>query len=68
MKNMAAPLIGMGLIPTSRGPLDALTVSRAPKNQRMNVFKQVVNPMTAMDRSKIATMYAEGGRVPGTLN
>ncbi len=69
MKNFAAPLIGLGVIPTTRGPLDALTVARAPKDQRTNVFKQVTfNPQSAWDRSGIAEMYATGGKTPGMLN
>ena len=67
MKNMAAPLVGLGIIPTTRGPLDALTIARAPKDQRVNVLKQVgLNPETAWDRSMLGEMY--GSRTPGMIN
>lgn len=68
MKKLGIPLVATGVIPTTRGPLDALTIARAPKDQRTNVLKAVaLNPQTAMDRqSTLASMY--GNRTPGMLN
>lgn len=68
MKNLAAPLIGLGVIPTTRGPLDAITVARAKPENRAKVAMNVAfNPETAMDRSGLQKFYS-AYRSIGTLN
>lgn len=67
-KNASIPLIATGILPTSRGPLDAVTVARAPKENRNQVAMQLAfNPKTAIDRqSTLAKWY--GSRTPGMVN
>ena len=58
----------MGIIPTTRGPLDAITVMNAPAKNRGAIASELsLNPQTAWDRESTLRRWYGSGQI-GTLN